>query len=102
LSNNKAEQYVSAKKIWHNNLQGKEFFMYFGFDFEKLTSNMKRTILLLTAIFATFLITTKTFAQEDLVRVFRWHIPQDDADVTVADGEYQDGQLINWGWTDNA
>jgi hypothetical protein len=81
-------------------LQGKKIFMYFGFDSEKLSSNMKRTIVLLTAIFATFLIANKTFAQEDLVRVFRWHIPQDDADVTVADGEYQDGQLINWGWGD--
>ena len=59
---------------------------------------MKRIIVLVTTVFATLLLTTKTYAQEDLVRVFRWFVPQDGQYVTVADGEYQDGQLINWGW----
>jgi len=61
---------------------------------------MKRTILLVTTVFATLFLSTKSFAQEDLVRVFRWYIPEDGQYVTVTDGEYQDGQLINWGWTD--
>lgn len=61
---------------------------------------MKRTIILVTTVIAAILFTTKSFAQDDLVRVFRWYIPQDGQYVTVADGEYQDGQLINWGWTD--
>jgi hypothetical protein len=61
---------------------------------------MKRTIILVTTVLAAFFLTTKTYAQEDLVRVFRWNIPADAQFVTVADGEYQDGQLINWGWKD--
>ena len=61
---------------------------------------MKRTIILVTTVLASFLFTNKGLAQEDLVRVFRWYIPADNQFVTVADGEYQDGQLINWGWTD--
>ncbi|NDC40593.1 MAG: hypothetical protein EBZ77_03440 [Chitinophagia bacterium] len=32
--------------------------------------------------------------------MFRWYVAQDNQYVTVADGEYQDGQLINWGWSD--
>jgi hypothetical protein len=73
--------------------------MYFGCNFEKRT-NMKKTIFLVTTVLAAILFTNKSFAQEDLVRVFQWYIPQDNAFVTVADGEYQDGQLINWGWKD--
>ena len=61
---------------------------------------MKRTLILVTTVLAAILFTTKTFAQDDLVRVFRWYVPQDGQFVTVADGEYQDGQLINWGWSD--
>jgi len=66
----------------------------------KMRSNMKRTIILITTVFAAILFSNKSFAQEDLVRVFRWYVPEDNQYVTVADGEYQDGQLINWGWTD--
>ena len=61
---------------------------------------MKRTIILVTTVLAAILFANKSFAQEDLVRVFRWYVPEDNQYVTVADGEYQDGQLINWGWTD--
>ena len=61
---------------------------------------MKRTIILVSALLVTLLSGNKTFAQEDLIRVFRWNIPQDNQYVTVADGEFQDGQLINWGWTE--
>lgn len=62
--------------------------------------NMKRTIVLVTTLFAAIFLTTRSFAQEDLVRVFRWYLPQDADYMTVVDGEYQDGQLINWGWGD--
>ncbi len=75
-----------------------EKFMYFGAVLEIL-ANMKRTIVLITTVLACILLTSKTYAQEDLVRVFRWFVPQDNQFVTVADGEYQDGQLINWGWS---
>lgn len=61
---------------------------------------MKRTIFLVTTIFATIFLSNTCFSQEDLVRVFRWQIPQDKDYATVVDGEYQDGQLISWGWTD--
>lgn len=61
---------------------------------------MKRTIVLVTTLFAAIFLSTKSFSQEDLVRVFRWYIPQDGDYATVVDGEYQDGQLINWGWED--
>ena len=66
----------------------------------KKRTNMKRTIILVTTVLAAILFCNKSFAQDDLVRVFRWYIPEDGQYVTVADGEYQDGQLINWGWTD--
>jgi hypothetical protein len=66
----------------------------------KKRPNMKRTIILITTVLTAILFTNKTFAQEDLVRVFRWFIPEDQQYVTVAEGEYQDGQLLNWGWTD--
>jgi len=59
---------------------------------------MRKTTILFTALLAAILFTNTSFAQEDLIRVFRWYIPTDAQYVTVAEGEYQDGQLINWGW----
>jgi len=61
---------------------------------------MKRTIIVVTTVLAALLFGNKSFAQDDLVRVFRWYVPEDQQYCTVVDGEYQDGQLINWGWTD--
>ncbi len=66
----------------------------------KKRPNMKRTVILFTTVLVALLFTTKSFAQDDLVRVFRWYIPEDQQYVTVAEGEYQDGQLLNWGWSD--
>ncbi len=80
-------------------MQGNKIFMYFGFDL-KTETKMKRTIVLVTTLFAATFLSFKTFAQEDLVRVFSWYIPQNDDYSLVVDGEYQDGQLINWGWQD--
>jgi len=62
---------------------------------------MKRTFVLITTVFVAILIGNKCFAQEDeLVRVYRWYNPEDNEYVTVADGEYQDGQMMNWKWKD--
>jgi hypothetical protein len=62
---------------------------------------MKRTFVLITTVLATVLFTNKTFAQsEELIRVYRWYNPEDKNYVTVAEGEYQEGQMLNWGWKD--
>lgn len=62
---------------------------------------MKRTFILITTVLAAVLFANKSLAQsEDLVRVFRWYNPEDNEFVTVADGEYQDGQMLNWKWKD--
>src|SRR6185369_472723 len=36
----------------------------------------------------------------ELVRVFRWFNAVDKNYVTVAEGEFQEGQMLNWGWRD--
>ncbi len=62
---------------------------------------MKKTFILITTVLASVFVANKSFAQDDeLVRVFRWFNAVDHNYVTVADGEYQDGQLLNWGWKD--
>ena len=64
---------------------------------------MKKTFVLLTALLATTFAGNKTFAQdqdEDLVAVYRWFNNEDKNFVTVADGEFQEGQLLNWNWKD--
>lgn len=62
---------------------------------------MKRTFILVTTVLASVLITNLGFAQDDeLVRIYRWYNPVDQNYVTVADGEYQEGQMLNWGWKD--
>ncbi len=62
---------------------------------------MKRTAILITTVLASVLFANKALAQDDeLVRVFRWFNPEDHEYVTVADGEFQEGQMRNWKWTD--
>jgi hypothetical protein len=62
---------------------------------------MKRTFILLTTVLASVLFANNSFAQgEELVRVYRWYNPTDKNFVTVAEGEYQEGQMLNWGWKD--
>ncbi|MBL7719172.1 MAG: hypothetical protein JNL72_10090 [Flavipsychrobacter sp.] len=62
---------------------------------------MKKTFILVTTVLASFLgFSNNVNAQTDeLVRVFRWYNPEDNEYVTVAEDEYQDGQLLNWKWT---
>ena len=61
---------------------------------------MKKTFFLLTTVLATALYTNKGFSQssDELVSVYRWYNTADRNFVTVADGEYQEGQMLNWGW----
>ena len=61
---------------------------------------MKKTFILVTTV-VSLLMSNIGFAQEDeLIRVYRWYNPKDMNYVTVADGEFQDGQLLNWNWKD--
>jgi len=62
---------------------------------------MKRTFVVVTTVLASVLFANKTIAQNDeLIRVYRWYNPEDHEYVTVADGEYQEGQMLNWKWKD--
>ena len=62
---------------------------------------MKKTFILVSTVLASFLIGNTCFAQTDeLVKVYLWYNPVDQNYVTVADGEYQDGQMLNWNWKD--
>lgn len=61
---------------------------------------MKKTFILVTTVLSLF-VANMGFAQDDeLVRVYRWYNPDDQNYVTVADGQYQEGQILNWGWKD--
>ncbi len=61
---------------------------------------MKKTFVLAAALVAT--VSSAALAQDrsDLVAVNRWYNKTDNNYVTVADNEYQEGQLLNWGWKD--
>lgn len=62
---------------------------------------MKRTFVLITTVLASVLFANNSFAQnQELVRVYRWYNPDDKNFVTLAEGEYQEGQILNWGWKD--
>ena len=61
---------------------------------------MKRTFILITTVLVSVFTANKGFAQTDdeTIRVYRWYNPEDNEYVTVADGEYQEGQMLNWKW----
>lgn len=60
---------------------------------------MKKTFILVATILASVLGTNKSFAQdEEQVSIYRWWNPEDGEYVIVADGEYQEGQMLNWKW----
>ncbi len=65
---------------------------------------MKKTLLLLSALVAGAAGINNAQAQDrgndELVNVFRWYNATDRTFETVAEGEYQDGQMLNWGWED--
>jgi len=89
------------KKKWCRLLQGKKIFMYFGNDLRKKRSIMKKTFILITTVLASVLYANKGFSQSsELVNVYSWYNTEDKNFVTVVEGEYQDGQLLNWNWKD--
>lgn len=62
---------------------------------------MKKAFILVTTVLVSVFSASNSFAQEDeLVRVYRWFNSADQNYVTVADGEFQEGQLLNWNWKD--
>jgi hypothetical protein len=64
---------------------------------------MKKTLLLISALMAGAAGINNAQAQgsnEELINVFRWYNSVDRTYETVAEGEYQDGQMLNWGWED--
>jgi hypothetical protein len=59
---------------------------------------MKRVFLLLVAVFA--LQIAKAQSNGDMVRVYRWLNSVDNNFVTLAEGEIQEGQLLQWKYKD--
>lgn len=60
---------------------------------------MRRTFILVTTVLVSVFMANNSFAQDDeLVRVYRWYNPLDQNYVTVAEDEFQEGQLLNWKW----
>lgn len=82
-------------------MQGKKIFMYFGTIIIEKSAIMKRAFILVTTVLVSVFTASTSFAQDDeLVNVYRWYNPTDQNYVTVADGEFQEGQLLNWNWKD--
>lgn len=65
---------------------------------------MNKKLLFVSAIVAGMFLGNTTTAQaqagDEMVAVYRWYNPVDRNFVTVAEGEYQEGQLLNWKYTD--
>ncbi|MDI9319760.1 MAG: hypothetical protein QM530_04715 [Phycisphaerales bacterium] len=63
---------------------------------------MKKTFILLTAVLASvFANEVKAQdAEKEIVKVYRWYSPIDASYRTVAEGENQDGQMLNWHYKD--
>ncbi len=65
---------------------------------------MKKTLLLLSALVSGAFGINAAQAQDrgndELITVYRWYNTVDRTYETVAEGEYQDGQMLNWGWND--
>jgi len=62
---------------------------------------MKKTFILITLVLASVLTSNRVKSvpeDDELVRVYRWYNPADNEYVTVAEGEYQEGQMLNWRW----
>jgi hypothetical protein len=63
---------------------------------------MKKTLFFMSAIIAGMFFgnTVKAQQSDDMVAVYRWYSPTDRDYITVAEGEYQEGQLLNWKYKD--
>jgi len=67
---------------------------------------MKKTFILLTTVLSSIFVSevkaqdATTSIEKEIVKVYRWYNPVDANYVTVAETEYQEGQLLNWHYTD--
>jgi len=63
---------------------------------------MKKRIVLLSALAAGMFFGSSAFAQQnpEMIAVYRWYNPTDKTYVTLAENEYQEGQLLNWKYKD--
>ncbi len=65
---------------------------------------MKKTLLLISALMAGAAGFNTASAQDrgndELISVYSWYNTVDRTYETVVEGEYQDGQMLNWGWKD--
>lgn len=61
---------------------------------------MKKTFVLAAALVASVGSTALAQDNSELVTVNRWFNKTDNNYVTVADNEFQEGQLLYWGWKD--
>lgn len=64
---------------------------------------MKKTLILISAVLAGVTSAQKSFAQnadDELINIYRWYNTEDRTYETIAEGEYQDGQMLNWKWKD--
>lgn len=63
---------------------------------------MKKTFVLISTVLA-IMSGAQSFAQnsnDELINVYRWWNSEDRTFQTVAEGEYQEGQMLNWKWKD--
>ena len=64
---------------------------------------MKKTLILISTVLAAMAGTHTSQAQntsDELVNVYRWYNTEDRTFETVAEGEFQEGQMLNWKWKD--
>lgn len=64
---------------------------------------MNKKLFIVAAVVAGLFLGTAVHAQDDndaMVAVYGWYSPVDRNYVTIADGEYQEGQLLNWKYKD--
>ena len=63
---------------------------------------MKKTLLLISSLLVgmtgAYTASAQDRGNDELINVFRWYNSEDKTYETVAEGEYQDGQMLNWGW----
>jgi hypothetical protein len=64
---------------------------------------MNKKLFMMSALVAAGMLlgnTVKAQDSDDMVAVYRWYSPVDRNYVTIADGEYQEGQLLHWKYKD--
>lgn len=63
---------------------------------------MNKNLLFIPALLAGIFLANLSHAQDndEMIPVYRWYSKVDRNFVTLAEGEYQEGQLLNWHYTD--